>query len=79
MIGISTNILYLDLRQLCNHKLWDLSKIVSVQSEVTARGFRDIFELAKEPATYYGVYATKEEYLATFPAPLDIRIENGGC
>jgi hypothetical protein len=55
---------------------WDLAKIVNVDSEVKAQGFRDIFQLAKEPATYFGIYPTLDKYLSTLSQ--DNRTD-GGC
>lgn len=72
------NIVSIDLRKLSNHKIWDLGKIIDLDSEVKARGFSDIFQLAREPATYFGIYPTKDEYLSTFEKPQDNRTD-GGC
>lgn len=73
-----SNPITINLRQLSNHKIWDLAKIIDVDSEVKARGVADIFQLAREPATYFGIYPTKQEYLSIFTEPLEKR-GDGGC
>jgi hypothetical protein len=72
------NFITIDLRQLTNIELFELSSIVNVKSEINVRGFTKVSELAKAHDSWFGFYPTLDEYLATFPQPKDNRTD-GGC
>jgi len=78
-----TNIIQVDLRQLTNKELYEISNILQsakIRQELAVREFDSCVDLLGNRRYEYGKFPTLEQYLNSLPEPQykDTRNE-GGC